>query len=342
VIDAGMAILEAMSVTVPEARTEGTPYLPYRRVLLPIERVRELSVLRPRRVLVGAAWRWGIILAALAVVAVWTTPLAVAAAFPVVGAMFYGLFILGHDGMHRRMHPVSRTNDLWADLLVFAPIGAVVRLNKQNHLLHHRHLSTEDDPDRHKHSCLGKESRSKLVLYLTGIASIVPVINAVFVANGASRSERQWLGPYRRRDVALLAGWQVALVAGLTLAIGWWAYPVLWLGPVYVHMFLGDALRSFIEHAHPEHDDEADEHRLVTHLSNRVERLFVAPANMNFHAVHHLWPSIPYYNLPIADREIRDRPDAAGLEWTGTYAASLWRWWRALPLHDCLPRDLAR
>ena len=48
-----------------------------------------------------------------------------------------------------------------------------------------------------------------------------------------------------------------------------------------------------------------------------------------FHAVHHLWPSIPYYNLPTADRLIRQHPGAAGLEWRGSYFAYLLTYWSA-------------
>jgi fatty acid desaturase len=61
----------------------------------------------------------------------------------------------------------------------------------------------------------------------------------------------------------------------------------------------------------------------------------LAPMNMNYHAAHHLWPSIPYYNLPVADREIRYRPEAAGLEWRGSYFAYLLRYWLRLPLAEC-------
>jgi fatty acid desaturase len=125
------------------------------------------------------------------------------------------------------------------------------------------------------------------------------------------------------------------LIGGLTWAIGWWAYPVLWLLPVFVFTYLGDNLRSFVEHSHPESDAKADEHRLVTYFSNRLERLFVAPMNMNYHAAHHLWVGIPYYNLPHADRLMREHPGSAALEWRRSYLGYLWRYMRAMPLEEC-------
>jgi fatty acid desaturase len=34
--------------------------------------------------------------------------------------------------------------------------------------------------------------------------------------------------------------------------------------------------------------------------------MIFAPHNMNYHMAHHLWPSIPYYNLPAADALVRE------------------------------------
>jgi fatty acid desaturase len=56
---------------------------------------------------------------------------------------------------------------------------------------------------------------------------------------------------------------------------------------------------------------------------------------MNYHAVHHLWPSIPYFNLPTADREVRGMPEAEGLEWRTSYLGYLWRYVRSLPIPGC-------
>lgn len=306
-------------------------YLPYRN-LLPIERVRTLSRLRPRRMMLDAAGCWAGILAAWTAVAIWPKPWVVALAFVVIGTRFYGLFIIGHDGMHRRLLTKRGANDLFNDLVCFGPIGAITRINNRNHLLHHRHLASDADPDRHRHVCMNKATRARYMAFLTGLANLVPAVGNVFLRERSESGER---ARYTARDVAIIVGWQGALIVGLTLAIGWWAYPLLWLLPVYVHTYLGDLVRSFLEHSHPEADDVADEHRLITYTSNPVERAFFAPMNMNFHTAHHLWPSIPYYNLPRADRELRALPGTDGLVWRNSYVAYLLRYFFALPLPEC-------
>src|SRR5205085_6492471 len=100
-----------------------------RRTLLPAARVRELSRLRPRRVAFDLAWNWALIVAAWVGAAAVGGPVAVAVAMVVVGNRFYSLFIIGHDGLHRRLHPDQRRSDLVSDVFVMAPIGAVTRLN---------------------------------------------------------------------------------------------------------------------------------------------------------------------------------------------------------------------
>lgn len=319
----------------------GTPiYRRYRASLLSPARVRELSQLRPAIVVRDVALLWIQILAAWTLVAFYPTWWACLVAIPVIGTRYYALFIIGHDGMHRRLLRTVRSNDLFCDLLVLGPIGTITRINNANHLEHHKHLATELDPDRHKHACFNKATRPRYLAFLTGLANLVPVLANVFLrdrsADPVDPASGKKKSPYTPRDLAIIFGWQGALLAGLSLGVAWWAYPVLWLVPVYVHTYLGDLVRSFLEHSHPEADDKADLHRMITYHAPWIERALFAPMNMNYHTAHHLWPSIPYYNLPAADREIQASPHADGLVWRRSYVAYLVRYYIALPLAECM------
>jgi fatty acid desaturase len=329
-------------MTTPVARPRTTAYEPWRRTLLTSEEVRRLSQLEPPRVVIDAARSWALIIGAWAAVAYHTTWWVVLLAIPLIGSAYYALFIIGHDGLHRRLFHGRARNDLFNDLVVLGAIGAITRINNLNHLEHHDHLATADDPDRHKYGCFNKWESGRLIAYLSGVATLITSARHVYVTN--SRRNRGEPGPetvrgprgYSARDLLILAGWQVALIAGLSWAIGWWAWPVLWLAPVFGFTFLMDNLRTFCEHSQPEADSKADSHRLISYLSTPIERWFISPMNMNIHAIHHLWPSIPYYRLPEAARLVRSRPDGGGpLEWRRSYLGYLWRYWRALPLEEC-------
>ncbi|HEX4148966.1 MAG TPA: fatty acid desaturase [Pirellulales bacterium] len=341
--DLGFSQDEVASRAVPPpVVSAGDPYQAYRKSLLSPQRVRELSRLRPLRAVIDTFACWGWMIAAWTLVAVhpnwWTVLLAI----PIVGTRFYALLIVGHDGIHRRLFRRPRVNDWFADLFVFGPVAAITRINNQNHLGHHRYLSTPDDPDLHQFTCANKYQLPLLVGHLSGVTSLYHSFSNVFLRRGKPSATEETARPpqhYTPRDLALIGGWQISLLVGLSWGIGWWAYPVLWLLPIYVFAFMADNFRAFAEHSQPQSDSLADDHRLITFLSNPVERVFVAPLNMNYHAAHHLWPSIPYYRLAQADREIRNRPAAAGLEWRKSYVGYLLRYVRALPLNDCLPPE---
>lgn len=311
------------------------PYRPYRQVLLTPARVKELSQLRPGRAVRDVLLAWAVIIAAWTGAALYTTWWTLALAGLVVGTRYYAIFIIGHDGLHRRLFPDRATNDVFCDLLVLGPIGAITRLNNRNHLGHHQHLATEQDPDRHKHACFNKTDLTELLGYMSGVTSIVKSVRNVFFPSGRAPRGETRDGGYTLRDIAILGGVQLALITGLTFAFGWWGWPVMWLAPVYLFTYLGDSIRSFAEHSHPQADALADEHRLITYVSSPLERMFLAPMNMNFHAAHHLWVSIPYYNLPVADAEMRQHPQAGDLEWRQSYVGYLVRYALALPLEEC-------
>lgn len=317
---------------------DASPYRRFRKTMLSPQRVKELSVLRPARAITDIVLCWLAILLALALVKIHLSWWTVLIAIPIIGNRYYALFIIGHDAMHRRLLPSIKRNDFWADLLILAPIGAITRLNNGNHLAHHLHLASPRDPDRFKYGCFDKSESFSLVKFLSGYATVGRALKAVFVVRGRGNQTAGSKGSaqsYTLRDCVLLVGWLAVFAGGLTWFIGWWAYPILWLLPVYVFMYLGDNFRSFCEHSHPERDDFADLHRLITYLSTPLERALVAPMNMNYHTAHHLWPSIPYYNLPAADREIREQAQGTDLEWRKSYFGYLLRYWSALPLVEC-------
>jgi len=63
------------------------------------------------------------------------------------GYLYTGLFITGHDAMHRSVSPNKTINYAigWISSLLFA--GMSYKMLKKNHFKHHRFPATKDDPD---------------------------------------------------------------------------------------------------------------------------------------------------------------------------------------------------
>lgn len=314
------------------------PYEPYRATLLSKEDLRELRRVRLSRVLRDTILGWLGILVGFALVWAYPTWYVVLLAIPLIGTRYYSLLIVGHDGLHRTLFESPKRSDLWNDLLIIGPIGAVTHLNRRNHMRHHGQLATLPDPDRYKYVGANKTSRLQLLLVLTGLPHVLRAVANVFLPSRGRKTEETGEAPpsskpdgYTARDLAIIVGWQAFLIGGLSWLIGWWAYPLLWLLPIYAFGFVADIVRVFCEHSALEDDRTADKTmRLVSFTSNVVERQFFAPHNMNCHIAHHLWPAIPYYNLPEAERRIRhvigEQPMT--LQWRSSYVRHIVNYWR--------------
>jgi fatty acid desaturase len=305
-------------------------YHPFRQTILSRDELRELSKLRPARAVVNVLVNWLAIVGAWALVAMVPSWLTVVAAILVVGTRYYALAIVGHDGLHRRIFPDQWTNDLFNDLFIVGPIGAITRVNRLNHIEHHRVTASAADPDRHKYLHDGKEPTLPFLAFLTGLGNVWPTIRNIFLRKGRQVAvvQERVFESYRLTDIAILVAWQAVLIIGLSYAIGWWAYPILWLIPVYFFGYRGDLLRVFCEHSMMQSDEIADRSlRMIHYDSNWLELQFFAPNNMNCHVAHHLWPGIPYYNLPLAEEKVRtwDLEDASRgqIVWRTSYCVYL-------------------
>jgi fatty acid desaturase len=101
--------------------------------------------------------------------------------------------------------------------------------------------------------------------------------------------------------------------------------------------FAAERRRHLAHHDRLGHEDDpdrdlhraADAERLVTYRPSWIERLLIAPFHMGYHAEHHLWPAVPYYNLPRLATLV---PESPALERRGGYGRFLLRYLRALPL----------
>ena len=258
-----------------------------------------------------------------------------------IATQLYALLIIAHDGLHRRLFFSVGANDLWNDVSILGAIGMITRLNRINHLRHHQELAMPSDPDRFKYSSSGRSTRFEFLLSLTCIPLLAKAfVNIAFPKLGLNwqkkvtnldKNKHMHADNYSIRDLLIIAIWQISLIGGLSFVIGWWAYPVLWVAPLLIAVCC-DMLRVFCEHSMVDGDDEADfSMRLVSYEANSLEKIIFSPHNMNHHIAHHLWPSIPYYNLDKAEKLIRPRVEAnSPLVWRSSYFGWICRYMGSL------------
>jgi fatty acid desaturase len=267
------------------------------------------ELLRPHdwRSWVSVGVDWGLVFAAMGLVAAWphlpTLPLAIVFALFVIGARQLGLAILMHEASHRSLFASRRVNDAVGSWLCSYPIWSDLHAYRPYHLQHHARTATADDPD------LGLV----LPFPITSASLLRKVWRDLSGQTGLKFARAAWArtGARARHDAAArrtLLGFlttNAALLGGLAL-LGHAELYLLWTGAWLTTNTLVTRIRSIAEHAlAPEPDDDLRNTRTV--LARYWERLLIAPNRVNFHLEHHLLMTVPHYHLPRMHRLLRER-----------------------------------
>ena len=88
----------------------------------------------------------------------------------------------------------------------------------------------------------------------------------------------------------------VLVLSAVTYFRVWPMFLLLWVAPILTWLKIVMRIRSIAEHFAIENDHVYTQSR--TTLPSLLERVFVAPRNINFHLEHHLYPSVPFFRLP--------------------------------------------
>lgn len=234
-----------------------------------------------------------------------------AAAVPLVSLGVYTLFTVNHDAAHHAVSRVRWINGLAGRLASLAQLAPFVGF-RWIHLAHHRHTN---DPARDPHWYVGQGAGLASRLWHLATADLV-----------YPRYVR--LGERPRREalefvLTMLGG--AALLAGAALGGSWLEVLVLVVLPQRLATFW--LSYSFDYLPHRPHDVTANEDRY--RASNVVSGRLVTAGLLcqNYHLVHHLYPSLPFYRYPRVWQAEKARLVARGAR-----VLTLW----GAPRHDPL------
>ncbi|MGH6807199.1 MAG: fatty acid desaturase, partial [Ensifer adhaerens] len=109
--------------------------------------LKRLSILEPQKSLTAIAADWAIIAAAIAVSEYAGHVVIYLLAVILIAGRMHALGCLVHEAAHYRIIKNRKLSDWMSDLLLAWPMLATVDGYRQNHLAHHQHANTDDDPD---------------------------------------------------------------------------------------------------------------------------------------------------------------------------------------------------
>jgi fatty acid desaturase len=279
------------------------------------EQLAELRRIDPLRSVGSIAGTWAWILGCFALYAWQPTWWAAAIAWLVMSGRHLGLAILMHEGAHGLLLRNKVWNDRVGQWLTAYPTLADMMLYRKTHFLHHRHTWTEQDPDLALAAALpvtAASFRRKMIRDLTGQTAyqrhrIYVRYAAGFDVRGKGLGDKT-LWQATRAFASSQRGFLITHVFLLAYAFALGrpeAYLLIWWLPAWTGYSVVLRIRSIAEHACV--SDPKDPLRQTrTTLAPGWLRFIVAPHHVNYHLEHHLFMTVPHYNLPKAHRWLKE------------------------------------
>lgn len=233
-----------------------------------------------------------------------------------LGYMWMGLVTFMHDALHHTLFRSKAAN--WAfGILCMLPIFATFVGFREDHIEHHRHNRSPKDPDAFT---MGKRGVADFVLFYAYalIGGVLSFIHFNFIYPFQKFGPRLWA--IQLFEIALKATvyWAVLAWAAnqglLGKALEVWLYPVLVLS-------LLNSMRFIAEHyGAPWNAGQMAGTRTV--ISNPVNSFFWN--NINWHIGHHVYPTVPWYNLQKLHKLLEPQIRACGAPVDKSYIAVYW------------------
>ncbi|MDZ4833655.1 MAG: fatty acid desaturase family protein [Candidatus Melainabacteria bacterium] len=237
-------------------------------------------------------------------------PMYLVAMFLIAGLQ-HGLINLQHDAWHMLCFKKRWLNDLIGAWFYAYPVGMPYFHERFRHLDHHKYFNTTNDPDWVTYNNSRRGSSSQLFQFFGGrfFGSLLTETLVPIVLRGKSRIapvEKIKSGPSTISEYARVAVVQLILLGSFALAGRFWEYIVLWFVPLVTIAAFFVSLRAFLEHASI-HDEAPDSERLFDFNPPLIEKFFLSPADFNYHAVHHAYPTVPHFRLKDVRKYLHEK-----------------------------------
>lgn len=200
------------------------------------------------------------------------------------GFAMYMLFSVAHDGSHRALSRYPWLNESVGRiaimlLLPIAPFEAV----RWMHMQHHRFTNSERDPDAFAHHIRWYSAPLRF-------ANVDAFYLYFFIRHG---------GDYFRRNIRAVAIYSVvflSLIGGLTYLGYGWQVLFLWFLASRVGLFLITVVFTCLPHYPGNVTAQENVYRATTIRQGFEWLLTPLLVYQNYHLIHHLFPTAPFYN----------------------------------------------
>jgi len=252
------------------------------------------------------AGNWAAIAFIFAAVAAWPNVFSVLLALLLLGGRQLGLAVLMHEAGHKTLFRSQRLNDTLGQWLAAYPVLGDCDAYGASHREHHRLAGTGDDPDLPNYRAYPVSAasfRRKLLRDLTGQTGLKLLLGTLRgTGNRIMMRDGEGTNAVAQGFVANAVLFTVLWLTGHP------ALYLLWVGAYLTTYPLVARIRQVAEHGNVPALYEPDPRgNTRTTRASLLERMVLAPNNVNYHIEHHLLPSVPCWRLPTLHRLLVER-----------------------------------
>jgi fatty acid desaturase len=255
----------------------------------------------------------------------WPNPLVLITCVIIIGTRQHALFVIAHDAAHYLLYENRKLNDL-AGRACATVQGLSMCTYRVIHRLHHNNLYGALDPDTALHGGYPRGRAyliKKLLKDMSGVTAWKTYAYFLGGAPGLNTKTNVALRPLddtseKLRSDALADRNLVIAFHVLALVIAAWSgyllqYLVLWVLPLVTVVQAILRLRAIAEHGATS-DFSSPLTAARTNVAPMSLAWLIFPHHVNYHIEHHLYASVPHYNLPALHREMASRGVLEGAE----------------------------
>jgi fatty acid desaturase len=255
----------------------------------------------------------------------WPNPLVLLACILVIGTRQHALFVIAHDAAHYLLYENRLLNDIVGRACAMLQ-GLSMCTYRVIHRMHHNNLYGELDPDTALHGGYPRGRAylvRKLLKDLSGLTAWktyayflggAPALNTkTKVALRPLDDTSQKLRDEARADRNMVIGFHIAMLGIMAWSGYLLQYLVLWILPLVTVVQAILRLRAIAEHGATT-DFSSPLTAARTNVAPAWLEWLIFPHHVNYHIEHHLYASVPHYNLPALHREMVDRGVLEGAE----------------------------
>lgn len=211
--------------------------------------------------------------------------------YPVVIYIHLNLFAIGHEAIHKNISTKKWVNDGIAKYFCFFPLFISYSKYRKLHLLHHKYLGTNLDPDYALYSGYNRNFWGYLKTQLFNIISLKNVIFSLRSYTDFFELTKKNINTlnYKRDTVQLIFYWFVMI--SLTFIFNQLTnFFIIWLIPVII---FPSVLDFYTKLQHAPFKINVNESRTI---KKTIFTTILFPMNINMHDSHHQYPARSWKN----------------------------------------------